>query len=907
MISENDPDLVLITETWCNPTVSNAQLNIKGYFIDPELRSDRCDTANGIGGGLIVYCRDGLNIIPVDNDSIFTQFKQFVVKSKIKNTANLNFTLIYRSPNSTNDNTELLCDIIANHPSNSLIIGDFNLPNIDWNSHKCDNKSAKLVDTVDRKFLSQLITFPTHQKGNILDLAFTDIPDRILNIETVGNLGSSDHSIIRIDLQFSNNFNDTCQRIPDWNNADVDGFNDYLCNFDWNNAMYNMDTDQAWTYFREKINEGMHLFVPHKERRKRNRPCWVKRNVSKLSRKKQKLWKVYLKYPNNENFCNYKKAEKEFKRAVRNAKRDYEKKLSKTENLKCFNAYIKSKVKNNVPVGPLKVDNTFVADNIEIANVLNKYFCSVFTEEDCSQVPVIDDVPCDTVLSNINFSAEDIVKKIDNIKPGSAAGPDNISAMFLKKFKGPISLPLCLIFEKSMESGLVPEEWRSANITPIFKSGSKSECSNYRPVSLTSICCKIMESLIKDIVMDHLLLNNLIRSSQHGFLKNRSCLTNLLEFFEYVTNNIDNGSAVDAIYLDFSKAFDKVPHRRLISKFKSHKIDGNILNWLKNWLSGRKQRVVINGEHSAWEAVKSGVPQGSVLGPLAFIVFINDIDFCTTMIDIVNKFADDTKLGHKINCDFDRNNLQICLDNLCVWASKWGMQFNEKKCKVIHFGRNNPKFDYSMNGIKLKEVHSEKDVGVNIHSSLKPSVHCEIIANKANALLGRLTKSFHYRDRVTFVNLYKTYVRCHLEYCTPAWNPWTAADISVLEKVQERAVGMVSGLRSTSYSDRLRELGLLSLEDRRERFDMIQTYKFLNSVDNVDSTIWFQTVDSDRQNPTRLTSCPVNLVPKRSNLDIRKNFFSQRIVNKWNNLPSDVKTSPSLNAFKSRYDKLHVS
>lgn len=212
-----------------------------------------------------------------------------------------------------------------------------------------------------------------------------------------------------------------------------------------------------------------------------------------------------------------------------------------------------------------------------------------------------------------------------------------------------------------------------------------------------------------------------------------------------------------------------------------------------------------------------------------------------------------------------------------------------------------------MNGVKLKKVQEEKDVGVNIHSSLKPSLHCETIANKANALLGRLTRSFHYRDKVTFVKLYKTYVRCHLEYCTPAWSPWSAADISVLERVQERAIGMVSGLQSSTYPDRLQELGLQSLADRRERFDMIQTYKFLNSVDNVDPTIWFQTVNSNRQNPTRLTSCPVNIVPQRCNLDIRKNFFSQRIVTKWNSLPSEVKTAPNLNVFKTRYDKLHVS
>jgi len=289
---------------------------------------------------------------------------------------------------------------------------------------------------------------------------------------------------------------------------------------------------------------------------------------------------------------------------------------------------------------------------------------------------------------------------------------------------------------------------------------------------------------------------------------------------------------------------------------------------------------------------------------LAFIVFINDLDFAATLIDIINKFANDTKVGHVIKNITNQTDLQDCLDKLCDWAKTWGMQFNEKKCKVIHFGRSNPKFDYYMNNIKLTEVSEEVDVGVKIHSSLKPSKHCAEIARRANGILGQLSKSFHYRDKRTFVNLYKTYVRCHLEYCTPAWSPTSPVDIATLEKVQQRAVGMVSGLTSVSYGDRLKELGLLSLEKRRERFDLIQTYRTLSRVDHVEPSRWFTLVNQEGRNQTRLTSCKLNIVKPRSNLEIRSNFFSQRVVNIWNNLPSEVKEAPSLTAFKARLDKL---
>jgi hypothetical protein len=230
-----------------------------------------------------------------------------------------------------------------------------------------------------------------------------------------------------------------------------------------------------------------------------------------------------------------------------------------------------------------------------------------------------------------------------------------------------------MIFQRSMDTGGVPEDWKSANVTPIFKKGAKSEPGNYRPVSLTSICCKLLESILRDVLMEHLERNKLINQSQHGFMPKKSCGTNLLEFLEKVTREVDEGKPVDVI-----------------------------LRWIRNWLTGRRQRVVLNGKCSDWADVLSGVPQGSVLGPILFLVFINDMDAATSVIQVMKKFADDTKLGHTVSSDVERGELQGALDNLCRWADLWGMEFNVKKCKVMHVGHNNQRFQYTMGGEQLE-------------------------------------------------------------------------------------------------------------------------------------------------------------------------------------------------------------
>ena len=415
-----------------------------------------------------------------------------------------------------------------------------------------------------------------------------------------------------------------------------------------------------------------------------------------------------------------------------------------------------------------------------------------------------------------------------------------------------------------------------------------------------------MESLVRETIIDHMRENSLFSKYQYGFINRRSTTLQLLFVLDEWTEILDQGGTIDAVYLDFMKAFDKVPHKRLLHKLLAYGISGDLHNWIRSFLTGRTQRVKVDSAASQWRTVTSGIPQGSVLGPILFVIYINDMPDALKNASTAAMFADDTKLYGRTDTPNGPTELQEDLDRIFYWSDTWLMKFQPTKRKVLSMGHrqeqelpnlylHSRKEDGSLEKVQLEQTEVEKDIGVYVDQ--KRSFQEQIInkTNKANSTMGIIRRTFDHLDRKTFTQLYKSLVRPHLEVSISAWVPYKKQDIELIEAVQRRATRQIPGYSQMQYEERLRLLGLPTLTSLRG--DMIETYKILSGV-------YDKEVGPKLPKGTSATRGHSKKIFKRgSRLNIRKYFFTIRVATNWNGLPEEIINTKNTQAFKNALDK----
>lgn len=887
-------DIVGITETWLGDE-DGEEYNIEGYNL---IRKDRSSKR---GGGVAVYVKENLNVQEVPQSDQCMSSEDIWIKVIGEHEEGLNIGVCYRPPAADSSvNTMLIKNIRqACQAGETIIMGDFNYPNINWKLVTGQGKSEEeFLDVVNDLFLAQHVSQPTRGKS-VLDLVLCNNSDRICNIEVMEPLGTSDHSMISFDVFWQIKRASSNSRIFNFRRANFKKMRAYLSNINWAQLLDCRTVNEKWGRFKEVILDAQCRFIPkvRKSKLKKRSPQWINKAIRKSLREKKMLYKIYKKDSTECNRAAYCKMRAKVKRELRLAKRLFERQLA--EDAKCnpkrFFQYCSRKRKVKEEVKCIKSnDGALLYENKDIADALNGYFVKSFTGEEVTDRPV-GIFSTQNVLADIEIGDKEVFDELHKLKTNKSAGPDGIFPRVLKELSEIIYKPLARIFRQSLKTGEIPEDWKQGNIIPIYKKGDRTDPGNYRPVSLTCITCKIMESIIRNKLQSFIENNNILRDSQHGFCKGRSCLTNLLAFFEEATKCFDVSRAYDIIYLDFQKAFDKVPHGKLIFKMRSVGITGSISDWVQNWLRDRTQRVVVGGVCSEQGIVGSGVPQGSVLGPLLFLIYINDLD--RDIESTLVKFADDTKLGGLANSLESTKVIQEDLNRIQKWSETWQMKFNITKCKVLHVGNKNVRQDYFMGGTKLECAQVEKDLGVIVDQSLSSSSQCAAAVKKANRMLGYIAKSIEYKSKDVILSLYNTFVRPHLEYCVQFWGPYHKKDIEALEKVQRRATRLIPCIKDKSYEERLKMLNLFKLSKRRLRGDLIETFKFLKGINKVNYRRFFRVSSIGRTRGHKW-----KLAKDKFRTDIRKYFFTQRVVNVWNSLPGHVVEAETLGIFKSRLD-----
>ena len=915
-----------LTETWLDSHISDAQIHIDNYVVT------RCDR-NGRGGGVCLYTHRSLSIseeIKYD-DGVCQCLMTLLPNEKMC------MIIIYRPPdadtNSFNNvinfirkNLECICD----DSYQLCLTGDLNFPYINWSLHRVTSGSVVTMQKSATEFLKLLSSMMLNQYvldptrgNNILDIFCTNDPF-LVNCVQVNNTELSDHRIVHLSLSMDIGSGQMPKPVQEANSfaalnfskADYNSISTDILDQDWNAIKENCTIEEFPKVMTEKILDICQQHVP-----KRLLQTGKPRIFNTLRRKKKSLQKrlanstqanvrtrlerelALVYYQIKEAFNDRK--DNEERSAISNIKK----------NPKVFYGYAKShsKMRNDIAMMRDKTGK-LTKDYQEISNILQDQFSSVYSNPESNDLEDPDFLALTGSLllpESFVITENDIISAAKFLKANSAPGPDGFPAQLIINCCTALAVPLAILWNESFSLSIVPQYYKNSLVCPIHKKDDRVAPENYRPISLTSHVMKTAERVVRRIIVDYLENNNIISNAQHGFRSQRSTLTQLLTHFEKILSGIVEGDETDTIYLDYAKAFDKVDHQMLLKKMMRYGFPTNILNWISSFLIGRRQSVIVKGFHSREAPVLSGVPQGTVLGPVLFIIFINDVD--NKIVDSnICFFADDTRISRRIKSLQSKTLLERDLSEVIRWSRINNMELNQRKFELqsysanpIHISHELPfypeMYSYKISDTVMLEPKIQlKDLGIVVTSDLSWSTHIATLVTRARGVAAWVLSVFRSRDPNVMLTLYKSLVRGHLEYCCPLWHPSKISDTELLESVQREFTRRIDGYKYFSYWDRLKQLNISSLQRRRERYILIIMWKILhNEVPN--PNVQFRTISR-----LGIQAVVPGLIPntRATNRSLYDQSFSVIGPTLWNALPGQLTTIQSGTMFKNKLSKL---
>ncbi|CAH8529971.1 unnamed protein product [Dicrocoelium dendriticum] len=882
----------MVTETWLSTEIADAEIALPGMS---SLRKDRPSR----GGGVLLYYRSDLHVEIIDdseaniNDSLWCRMH-------LRRGDVCLLAIVYRPPMSTLEMDQGLAAamkrVLTRPHSHVLLVGDFNLHALEVPASPSEQFKADLQELITDVPLYNNVTSPTRFRTgdtpSVLDLVLTNEELMIDTVTIATPLGRSDHATLHFRyICYSEYVRENDEETYMVTHYDI--LSNLVQDTNWSFLTEN-PPDEAWMVFVTKFTE----LVANASERKAFRPKQVDSFLRSRTRKSMALrdsaWHAYKVCPSNLTWGVYTTQRNHCVKLIREDKLQHQQNLAAkfSKNPKLLYRHINKlrRVQRGIPV--LRATDGHAQTAQDAANVFRQHFLHTFRSEP-SLHPILTELSPFPGLHNVSFTATNVLKTLMSLRVHSSPGVDDIKPKALKAAALNIAEPLARFFQRCLDEMLIPTMWKHGLVTPIYKSGNRAEPSNYRPITLLPVLSKVMERIIAEALMGYLENNNIIVPQQHGFRRNRSCTTNLLLARASWTESADARFGVDVVYLDFSKAFDRLDHRILLHKLRGYGIGDPVLGWIANFLTQRQLNVRVRSSMSDPIDVQCGVPQGSVLGPRLFLTFINDL--ASVLQSNFLLFADDVKIWHDIRTEDDHTTLQSDLDRAYTWSSENMLHFNVAKCKVVSL-RHQLIHEYLLGDQPLQHASQECDLGVIVQDDLGCSRQAEKASKRASQHLGLLRRAFGNFEPSVFPQMLSAYVRPHVEYAIQAWRPWRKRDISALEAPQRRATKLVRGLFHIPYQRRLQSLGLYSGEYRRHRGDLIMVYLILMNPNHPCRSLL------QLSQNTNLRGHQLKLATHYSRLDCRRNSFSLRVSRAWNALPTHVVLAPTLALFKKRLD-----